>query len=116
MTFDMEGLTDLSEKGGVKDGVRQSMNRRLFMQLLVFDGCAGSPALIKALKESGIDSVLYEDINDPCGVALLTMNEEPDFFVTKLRAFLGRKEFASLDLKSEYTMFGRTYALGQIHQ
>ncbi|MBI4949817.1 MAG: chlorite dismutase family protein [Deltaproteobacteria bacterium] len=112
MPIDIEGITDLSEKGAVKDGVRQSMDRRLFIQLLVFGGSVDSSALIEALKESGFSSVLYEDINDPRGVALLTMSEDPGFFATGLRGLLGRREFASLELKGEYTMLGRTYALG----
>ncbi len=112
MAVDMEGLTDLREKGAVKDGERQALDRRIFMQLLVFGGCSDTSELIEVLNTSGINSVLYEDINDPHGVGLLTMSEDPDFFVTKLRHLLKQKEFAVLDLKSEYTMLGRTYAIG----
>lgn len=112
MSVNMEGLTDLREKGAVKDGERQAMDRRLFIQLLVFGGCHDSNAIIEALRKSGVDGVLYEDINDPHGVALLTMSEDPAFFATKLRLLLNRKEFDALELKSEYTMLGRTYALG----
>lgn len=112
MPFDMNGLTDLREKGAVKDGERQVLDRRLFIQLLVFGKASDTSALIEALKKSGIVSVLYKDINDPRGVGLLTMSEDADFFVTGLRALLNQEEFAGLELKSEYTMFGRTYALG----
>ncbi len=112
MAVDMEGLTDLREKGAVKDGERQALDRRIFMQLLVFGGCSDTSELIEVLNTSGINSVLYEDINDPHGVGLLTMDEDPNFFVTKLRHLLNQKEFAALDLKSEYTMLGRTYAIG----
>ena len=112
MAVNMEGLTDLREKGAVKDGERQAMDRRLFMQLLAFGGCVDTAPLIEALKKSAIASVLYTDINDPHGVGLLTMSENPDFFVTGLRDLLNQKEFAGLVLKSEYTMLGRTYALG----
>lgn len=112
MPVNMEGLTDLSEKGGVKEGVRQSLDRRLFMQLLVFGNCSDIGALVEALKNSGIPSVLYADVNDPKGVGLLTMSEDPGFFVTGLRALLNGPVFSPLDLKSEYTMMGRTYSLG----
>lgn len=112
MPVNMEGLTDLREKGSVKDGERQVLDRRLFIQLLAFGGCHDTPALIEAVKRSGIVSVLYADINDPHGVALLTMSEDPDFFLTGLRGLLNQKEFAALELKDEYTMFGRTYSLG----
>jgi chlorite dismutase len=112
MAVSTEGITDLREKGAVKDGERQALDRRLFMQLLVFGGCRDTSVLVEALKGAGIPSVLYADINDPRGVGLLTMSEDPGFFVTKLRAMLNGAVFASLELKSEYTMLGRTYALG----
>ena len=112
MPVNMEGLTDITEKGGVRDGVRQSLDRRLFMQLLAFGNCCDTGALIEALKKSGIASVLYADVNDPKGVGLLTMSEDPGFFANELRSVLGGKEFSSLELKSEYTMLGRTYSLG----
>ena len=35
---------DVNEYGGKKDGERQTMNRRLFMQLLVFDVPEGGDA------------------------------------------------------------------------
>jgi chlorite dismutase len=108
----LEGITDLREKGGVKDGERQASDRRLFMQLLAFGGCKDTAPLVDSLRKSGIPSVLYADINDPQGVGLLTMSEDPGFFATGLRGLLGGKEFCSLALKSEYTMLGRTYSLG----
>jgi chlorite dismutase len=103
---------DLSEKGKDKDGQIISMNRRLFMQLLAYGGCRNTGTLIEALDQSGIDGVLYADLNDPQGVALLTMHEDPDFFVTRLRQLLNRPPFSELTPKPEYTMLGRTYALG----
>lgn len=112
MPVSIEGITDLSEKGALKDEVRQSLDRRLFMQLLAFGKVRDTAILVEALKRSGIASVLYQDINDPKGVGLLAMDEEPEFFVTRLRALLCQEEFSSLELKSEYTMFGRTYSLG----
>lgn len=112
MPVNMEGLTDLREKGAVKDGERQALDRRLFMQLLAFGGCRDTAPLIEALRKSAVASVLYADINDPHGVGLLTMSEDPGFFVTDLRGLLGAAPFAALELKSEYTMLGRTYSLG----
>jgi len=112
MVVEMEGLTDLREKGAVKDGERQTLDRRLFMQLLVFEGCADPLNLAGPLNAGGISSVLYADINNPRSVGLLTMSEDPDFFVTRLRSVLNGPEFARLKLNNEYTMLGRTYALG----
>lgn len=112
MFINMEGITDLSEKGAIKDGVRQALDRRLFMQLLVFRRPASVAPMVEALKKNSIKSVLYQDINDPRGFGLLTMDEDPDFFVTTLRELLGREEFAGLEYRGEYTMLGRTYSLG----
>lgn len=105
-------MLDLSEKGKSKDGQPISLDRRLFMQLLAYGDCAHPGSLIKALVEQGIEGVLYADINDPQGVALLAFSEEPDYFVGPLRQFLNQKPFAGLRFKPEYTMLGRTYAIG----
>ena len=82
------------------------------MQLLVFGDAGRMPALTEALGDSGMEGVLYEDAGDSHGVGLLTWSDNPDFFVDKLRPFLNRPAFAALTLKPEYTMMGRTYALG----
>jgi hypothetical protein len=103
---------DLREKGGMRGGAQQTSDRRLFMQLLAFANAADTQPLIEALSTSALDGVLYEDANDPHGAALLTWSDNPDFFVTKLRAFLNGSAFNKLLLKPEYTMMGRTYALG----
>ncbi len=103
---------DIMEKGRMSDGQIVSSNRRLFMQLLAYGSCEDVAPLITALTDAEIDSVLYADINDPQGVALLTLNEDPDYFITHLRQVLNRPPFSALVLKPEYTMLGRTYALG----
>lgn len=108
----MEETLDLREKGGVRQGERQVSDKRLFMQLLAFGDGGDSRVLEKALEKSGFEGVLYEDLNDPRGVALLTWNEKPDFFVTAVRRFLLQPPFSELTPKLEYTMLGRTYALG----
>ncbi len=95
------------------------------MQLLAFGGAGEGERLGAALQEQtagehglfaggekSAAGVLYADVNDPRGVALLTMHEEPDFFVSRLRPVLNREPFRSLTLRSEFTMFGRTYSLG----
>jgi len=103
---------DLREKGGVRNGVQQTSDVRLFMQLLAFGNATDTAKLSEALRNSGMEAVLYEDLNDPHGVGLLTWSTDPDFFVSKLRPFLNRAPFDSLELKPSYTMMGRTYALG----
>ena len=103
---------DLSEKGGIKNGQPQRSDQRLFMQLLAFGGCHDSRALADALARAGVTGVLYEDVNDPRGIALLTFDEDPAFFVDRVRPLLNAAPFTSLVQKPEYTMLGRTYAIG----
>jgi chlorite dismutase len=69
-------------------------------------------ALEEACSRSGMEGVLYEDANDPRGVGLLTWSDDPDFFVGTVRPFLNAGPFQELTFKPEYTMLGRTYALG----
>jgi len=103
---------DLSEKGRAADGRVISSDRRLFMQLLAYGGCKDKTAPVNALAENGLDAVLYEDINDPQGIAVLTMTSDPDDFLGRIRQVLNRPPFVGLRFKPEYTMLGRTYALG----
>ncbi|HEX9926427.1 MAG TPA: chlorite dismutase family protein [Anaerolineae bacterium] len=103
---------DLSEKSKDQNGQPISLDRRLFMQFLAYGDCHDSGHLIEELKQAGIQSVLYEDINDPLGIGVLTFAENPDFFVTRVRHLLNRAPFTQLTPKPELTMFGRTYALG----
>jgi chlorite dismutase len=107
-----ETAIDLREKSRTREGQLITLDRRLFMQLLAFGGCADSGALVGALAASGLPGVLYEDINDPYGVALLTFSEDPQFFLSELRPFLRRSPFNSIPPKPELTMLGRTYAIG----
>jgi chlorite dismutase len=104
--------TDISEKGRAPDGQTISFDSRLFMQLLAYGSCHDAGALVTALESNGIKGVVYEDINDPQGIALLTFAQEPDYFVTDMRRFLNQPPFSQLAPKPEYTMLGRTYAIG----
>lgn len=103
---------DVREKGKTVGGREIASDRRLFMQLLAYGGCGDAPSLVAALEQANVAAVLYEDINDPQGIALLTFSEDPNFFIDELRHFLNRPPFSDLPAKPEYTMFGRTYSLG----
>ncbi|MEQ1869274.1 MAG: chlorite dismutase family protein [Vicinamibacterales bacterium] len=103
---------DLSEKGGNRNGEPQRSNDRLFMQFMAFGGCPDVRLHAEALATSGISGVLYEDVNDPQGVGLLTLSQNPADFVERVRPLLNRPEFASMMQKPEYTMLGRTYSIG----
>jgi chlorite dismutase len=103
---------DIREKGGMRGGEPQTSDRRLFMQLLAFGNADDTDNLAGALEGSDMEAVLYEDVNDPRGIGLLTWSEDPDFFVTKLRPFLRNSAFHALTFKPDYTMMGRTYSIG----
>jgi chlorite dismutase len=106
-----EGV-DVAEHGRTADGETTSLDRRLFMQLHAYGGARDTPALISALDQAGVSGALYDDVNDPTGVALLTLSESPEAFVTELRSLLQSSPFAELEPKPELTMLGRTYAIG----
>jgi len=103
---------DLSEKGGSRDGKPQKSDRRLFMQFLAFGGCADTAPLADSLARAKISGALYEDMNDPRGIGLLTLNEDPDFFLDRVRPVLNEPGFSELSQKPDYTLLGRTYAIG----
>lgn len=105
-------LPDIREKGGLRAGEQQTSDRRLFMQLVAFGDAKNTQDLGEVLEDSGIEGVLYEDANDPFGVGLLTWSDDPNYFVDGVRPLLKRDIFSQLTLKPEYTMMGRTYALG----
>jgi hypothetical protein len=103
---------DTRERGAVRNGQPTYSDDRLFMQLQAFGESTQPAALIEALRHAPFESVLYDDANDPRGVALLTWSKDPAFFATTLRDFLIQPPFLRLAPKLEYTMLGRTYAIG----
>jgi chlorite dismutase len=82
------------------------------MQLLAFGGCRDIAAVARHIQEAGLEAVVYEDVNDPRGIAVLVMTQTPQAFVDTLRPALNSGPCAGLTLKPEYTMLGRTYAIG----
>jgi hypothetical protein len=103
---------DLSEKGGARDGEPQRSDDRLFVQLLAFGDCADAQAVAAHVERAGVDGAVYEDVNDPRGVAILSLARTPELLVERVRPALNTGPCARLRLKPEYTMLGRTYALG----
>jgi chlorite dismutase len=99
---------DVRERGANQ----QVSERRLWMQLQVFGDCADPKPLVSALEAARVEGVLYADVNDPRGVGLLTLTEDPASFVTGLRDVLNTDPFTTLSLRPELTMFGRTYSSG----
>ena len=105
-----EGV-DLSEKGR-RDGEVISFDRRLFMQFMAFGGCTEIAAVMAAMEENGVQGAIYEDINDPQGIAIVTLSEDPAYFLGTVRKMLNQPPFSNLIPKPEHTMFGRTYSQG----
>lgn len=103
---------DLSEKGGLKDGQPQRSDQRLFMQLLAFGECADARAAASHMAGAAEGVVVYEDLNDPHGIAVLTVSQDPDVFINTVRPRLTTGPMAGLALKPAYSMFGRTYSIG----
>lgn len=87
-------------------------DRRLFMQLLVFDHCPDPAILGEAVQRAAMPGVVYAEASDPLGAALLTASEEPADFVDKLRPVLALPTFNALRPRPGWAMLGRTYCLG----
>jgi chlorite dismutase len=109
---------DVREKAGFHTGNPQTLDKRLFMQLMVYRVAreADPDALIgrlgAAFEESGCPGVIYRDTNDPRGIGILTWSTDPAHFVTNFRAVLVQSAFSALSLDEDFTMLGRSYATG----
>jgi chlorite dismutase len=109
---------DINEYGGKRDGVRQAMNRRLFMQLLVFDAPVGADADAIArytaalLTERWIPGVVYADVMAPRGIGLLVWGDDPTRFVREVRPLFTTEGLRGVTIRQEWAMIGRTYAIG----
>ena len=108
---DLEGV-DIAEHGRSAEGATTSLDRRLYMQIHAYGSAHDTAALTSALDGAAVEGALYEDVNDPTGVALLTLSESPEAFVSEYRSFLRSSPFAELEPKPDLTMLGRTYAIG----
>lgn len=106
-------IPDIREIGSERDGVRQICNERLYVQLLVYTECRDPQSLIPVLEGLAIESVLYLNVNDPRGIGLLFMTENPDDFCGTVRDFLNSQpDMTSMVGRPELTMIGRSYSSG----
>lgn len=107
-------LVDVREHGA--EG--QVLDRRLFFQLLVLRAPPGAyvddvaSRLADALAAADVPSVVYDDVNDPRGLGLLTLSEDPSVFVARVRSLLSGEGLRDLTLRDDMTMLGRTYGSG----
>ncbi len=86
---------------------------RLFMQLQVFTGARDRDAVIRAVEESGLEAVVYQDFLDPRGIGVLLMDEKPEFFVSQGRELFNASAFSDLTHRPQLTMTGCTYSTGR---
>lgn len=100
---------DLKEHGGND----QSSNRRLYMQLQAYTGARSLGNAVERFKSSGLEGVVYADVTDPLGFALLVISEDPAAFVGRSRELLSGDPFEKLTRRADLTMLGRTYGTGR---
>ena len=106
-------VPDLLEHGATIRGVAQALDARLFVQLQVFTGCLDPSAAVEAVRASGLTAALYANLNDPRGIGLVAMDEDPAVFAGSFRALLTAPPFRELSPVPDFTMLGRTYAQGR---
>ena len=109
---DGRGGLSLAERGKTADGAPQSLDRRLFVQVLAYTGCADGTPLAEACETAGVGGAVYESAQDPRGVAVALFHEDPAFFVEDGRALHTSAPFADLTPLPALTMLGRTYSIG----
>lgn len=106
---------DVRERGAPRDGQPQIMDRRLFMQLLVLEASEGQDferRLGESVAQSGSGAVVYQDVNHPRSVGLLTWSEDPASFVDRVRPALSSDRVGAFRVRDDMTMIGRTYSSG----
>ena len=109
---DESAAISLAERGRDEQGNPIVSERRLWVQLLAFTGSVPEQELVRTLRDASLEGVLYADINDPNGYALLTFAQDPAHFIDVVRPFVRDSEFGTLRHRSELAMLGRTYTIG----
>lgn len=83
------------------------------MQLLVFTDCPDAAVVVEHVKQHArTGAVVYEALNDPFGVALLTFSTDPADLLDHTGPMVRTGPLADLTPCPAMTMFGRSYALG----
>jgi chlorite dismutase len=104
---------DVREHGGKG----QTLDRRMFFQLVVVDATRGTgdaigAALADRLASARVPHVVYADLLQPAGTAVLTWSEDPAHFVGPVRAAFGSLDAGAFTYRPSFSMIGRTYASG----
>ncbi|RKU31365.1 hypothetical protein C6497_02405 [Candidatus Poribacteria bacterium] len=100
---------DIREIGTPIDGEPQYSDRRLYIQLHVFD--KDIDTINENLNNSSLNSVLYDDLNNPTGIGILLIAESPSDLITESANLIHLSD--KLSYRSEMTMLGRTYSSGR---
>ena len=101
---------DIAEQGR-RDGQTIRLDRRLFMNFTAFGNCPDLHLAGRTLAEFDIEGAVYADVNDPSGIGVVALAEDPTRFVTDLRQALDRLRRV-MTHKPGFDMLGRTYAIG----
>lgn len=104
------GNIDLSEKGRGATGIQLSLDKRLFMQFMVFRG--QRDIMIEQLNSKSIQAVVYQDVNDASSFGVMVYCQEPSYIIDRFQPLLSTLSGASLVQNHDYTMMGRTYSIG----
>jgi chlorite dismutase len=99
---------DVRERGAAG----QALDRRLYLQLQAWGGCADPKPLAEALAAARLEAVLYADLHDPRGIAVAVMTEDAATLAGVVRDVLGASPFAALVPRPALAMLGRSYASG----
>jgi chlorite dismutase len=112
-------LIELSERGAVRDGQPQLLDRRLFVQLIALEAPRQpsveriTSELARSLDERKVGSVLYADLHHPLGFAVVAWAEDPRVLAGALRSTINAPELPDgLRVRPELSMLGRTYSTG----
>lgn len=84
----------------------------LLIQLHVFTDCDDVPPVVDAVRGSGLDAAVYENVNDPRGIAVLFATARADDLLDRVRPLLRAAPFRSFTPVPSFTMLGRTYLVG----
>ena len=102
---------DIAERGR-RHGQPIRLDRRLFVNFTAFGGCQDPTAAAILVERAGIEGAVYTDVNDPSGIGIVALAEDPHDFVASLRDALGDGLFRTMTHKPAFDMLGRTYAIG----
>lgn len=103
---------DIAERGRSSDGTEIRSDRRLFVQFHAFTECGDSREAVEAVRASGVEAAVYENLSDPRGIGLVTFSDNAVHFVTAVRELLAKDPFSAYSPQPEHTLFGRTYSIG----